>query len=133
MRDLLLFQANKSLSEQPGRIDPWLHLQNDGNTKGSCCDVLQYCEFPRGRQSGYRNPSHWSTVQGCVWNWEKALRWVNNVDAKNEPEERDLYYYISKRKYRELLGIVHPVKTHDDCKLKIGGSWGNFTVGTSLL
>merc|ERR1711916_358713 len=109
-RDLLLYQANKSLSERPGAIDPFLHVYYEPNVRGSCCEVLRYCEWPRGRVA-YRNPNHWSAVQGCVWNWEKVLRWVDNTDVANEPEEHDLYYYISRRPYRELLGVHHPVKT----------------------
>ena len=125
-RDLLLFQANKSLTERPGAVDPFLHVYYDPNVRGSCCEVVRYCEWPRGR-SEFRNPFHWSAVQGCVWNWEKVLRWVDNSDVSNEPEEHDLYYYVNRRPYREILGIHHPVKTEAECILKRNFDWGNST------
>ena len=128
-RDLLLFQANKSLSEHPGAVDPWLHVSYDGNVRGSCCEIMRYCEWPRGRSS-FHNPSHWSAVQGCTWNWEKVLRWVDNVDAPNEPEEHNLYYYVNRKPYRELLGIHHPVKTKAECILKGGANWGDLNSTT---
>ena len=96
--DLIAHEAQAMLSK--GLIEDSVSVKHDQGQ--NCCHPISHCEYPKTDQ---RNENHGYSVQGCVWNWQRALSLPPTPFAT-----RKLMHMSYDIQMRTELLIKHPVK-----------------------